>query len=122
MKFKVQGRNLMLTEASHKEMKTLEFFLTRKADNYRFHPLYKKGQWDGNISFFKAKRYIPSGLWKELLQLCKDNNFPFDIDKSGFNQLFETQIQENEFKSWVMKKFQGEKNPDLIKQMLLGKL
>lgn len=111
MKFKVQGRSLMLTQASHTEMKTLEYFLTRKADNYRFHPLYKKGHWDGNISFFKAKRYIPSGLWKEILQLCKDNNFPFDIEKEGFNQLFETKIKETDFKSWVARKFQGEKKP-----------
>ena len=58
MQFEVRDRDLMLTKATSQELSTLEKFLTRKADNYRFHPLYKKGVWDGNISFFKGKRAI----------------------------------------------------------------
>lgn len=107
MKFTIKDRDLMLTEASHEEMKTLEFFLIRKADNYRFNPLYKKGHWDGNISFFKSKRYIRSGLWKELLILAKDNNYSFEIE--NFEQLIEKKITENDFRLWIINKFPTDK-------------
>jgi hypothetical protein len=102
MKFILKDRNLMLTEATSKEMETLNFFLTRKADNYRFHPLYKKGVWDGTISFLKGGRYVPNGLWKELLQLAKDNDYSFDIE--GFPNLIERTIKEDTFRNWVMRK------------------
>jgi superfamily II DNA or RNA helicase len=54
--------------------------------------------WDGNISFIKRNK-IPSGLWKEVVDICKE--YDFKLSMNGITDLFNTDITESEFLDWV---------------------
>ena len=60
------------TEMEYEQMKSS---LTKRIEGWRFHPLVKKKVWDGNISFIKRNR-IPAGLWKEVVDVCKEYEEP----------------------------------------------
>ena len=53
---------LIIREAEEIEYEQLKSSFTKKVDGWRFHPLVKRGVWDGNISFVKGNK-LPSGLW-----------------------------------------------------------
>jgi hypothetical protein len=42
---------LRVDEASEMEVEQLNISLNRRIENWRFHPLVKKGLWDGYISY-----------------------------------------------------------------------
>ena len=71
--------------------------------NYRFHPKYKAGLWDGTISIFKMKdKLLLKGLLPDLIQWAEHNQYSYDlseraqqglsdynIDDEKVNQLYE---------------------------------
>jgi superfamily II DNA or RNA helicase len=89
------------TEAEYEQL-TLSF--TKKIDGWRFHPLVKKGVWDGNVSFIKRNK-IPSGLWKELVDVCKEYDFKLVLD--GVTRIFDSGINREAFDEWVEGFFEG---------------
>jgi superfamily II DNA or RNA helicase len=81
MKFRIDAEKelLIATDASRVEYHQLRLHLTRFVKNHRFQPRVKMGVWDGSVSHFKDGQ-IALGLWKECLNLCKLNNWKFEIE------------------------------------------
>lgn len=82
------------TQAEYDQLKAA---YTKKADGYRFNPLYKKGLWDGNISFVKGAN-IPAGTWSYLTDVAKMCGW--DLKLNGIKALFDTEITEESFQEW----------------------
>jgi len=99
---------LVINSCTELEYDQLTASLTKRIDGWRFHPLVKKGVWDGNITFIK-KNKIPAGLWKELVNICKE--YDFKLTLNGVTRLFDTEIDESSFRKWVDTFFTGEIKP-----------
>lgn len=99
---------LVINSCTELEYDQLTASLTKRIDGWRFHPLVKKGVWDGNITFIK-KNKIPAGLWKELVNICKE--YDFKLTLNGVTRLFDTEINESSFRKWVDTFFTGEIKP-----------
>tara|TARA_Y100000389_G_scaffold14996_1_gene13246 strand:- start:1044 stop:2552 length:1509 start_codon:yes stop_codon:yes gene_type:complete len=89
---------LVVDGCTELEYEQLKSSLTKKIEGWRFHPLVKKKIWDGNISFIKRNK-IPSGLWKEVVDICKEYDLPLSIN--GVTEIFDTDIDEGKFREWV---------------------
>jgi len=89
---------LVVDGCTELEYEQLKSSLTKKIEGWRFHPLVKKKIWDGNISFIKRNK-IPSGLWKEVVDICKEYDLPLSIN--GVTEIFDTDIEEAKFREWV---------------------
>jgi superfamily II DNA or RNA helicase len=96
-------RILTLLEATEMEMEQLNLSFRKQAANARWDPRVKKGFWDGYISYFKSNRYLPSGLWSEVVDICKTYNFELGIE--GIERKFDKSIDKDEFVSWVEEKW-----------------
>ena len=92
------------TEMEYEQMKSS---LTKRIEGWRFHPLVKKKVWDGTISFIKRNK-IPAGLWKEVVDVCKQYDLPLGIN--GVTDIFDKEINEKGFRLWVSDFF--DKHPD----------
>jgi superfamily II DNA or RNA helicase len=99
------NKYLIVVEASDIEIEQLRICLTRKVNGWRFHPLVKQGHWDGNVSYFLKDRFIPAGLWREILDICKKFNYEIEIE--GIRRLFDNSIKMEEFEAWVKEYFNG---------------
>lgn len=94
---------LTLLEASEMEIEQTQLTFEKEAANAKWDPRVKKGWWSGKISYFKSNRYLPSGLWNELVDMCKTYNFPLSID--GIERKFDKDIDKDELVSWVEEKW-----------------
>lgn len=94
---------LIVADASEIEIEQLKICLTRKVNGWRFHPLVKQGHWDGNVSYFIKDRFIPAGLWKEIIEICKKFNYEIEIE--GIRRLFDNSIKHEDFEAWVKDHF-----------------
>ena len=75
-----ENRKFLIIDAcTELEYDQLKSSLTKKIEGWRFHPLVKKKVWDGSISFIKRNR-IPAGLWKEVVDVCKEYELPLGIN------------------------------------------
>jgi len=97
---------LIIDSCTELEYEQLKISLTKRIDGWRFHPLVKKGVWDGKISHIKGNK-IPAGLWKEVIDICKEYDFTYSLN--NITELFDTEITEEEFASWVNDFFQYSK-------------
>ena len=86
---------LVIDACTELEYEQLKSSLTKKIEGWRFHPLVKKRVWDGNVSFVKRNK-IPAGLWKEILDICKD--YDFQCSLNNITNIFDTEIKEEAFK------------------------
>ena len=100
-------RILMLTEATSLEIDQLNLTFRKQTENAKWDPRVKKGYWDGYISYFKSDRYLPSGLWNEVVDMCKQYDFELQIE--GIERRFDRSVDLEEFQDWVTEKF--EKSP-----------
>lgn len=89
---------LVIDSCTELEYEQLKSSLTKKIEGWRFHPLVKKKVWDGNISFIKRNK-IPAGLWKEVIDICKEYDYQFTLN--GITDIFDTSIDEEIFKTWA---------------------
>ena len=96
---------LRVDEATEMEVEQLNISLNRRIESWRFHPLVKKGLWDGYISYIKDDKWIPSGLWREVMSLCKQ--YKFELKLNGITNLFDTNIKAADFEEWAMDFFNG---------------
>lgn len=95
---------MIIDSCTELEYAQLKASLTKKVDGWRFHPLVKKGIWDGNISFIK-KNLIPAGLWKEVVDICKEYDLPLSM--SGITNIFDGTITQDAFDTWAEEFFAG---------------
>lgn len=100
-------RILSLTEATEMEMEQLKISFTREVANAKWDPRVKKGWWDGKISYFKSNRYLPSGLWNEVVDLSRTYNFELEIE--GIERKFDRDIDMEELQNWVDEKWANAK-------------
>lgn len=70
---------LTIIESSKVEFHQVKLFLTRFTKSYMFDRRYKLKVWDGKVSHFKNGTFN-LGLWKEVYNLCKLNNWKFEIE------------------------------------------
>jgi len=96
-------RILTLTEATEMELDQLALTFTKEVANAKWDPRVKKGWWDGKISYLKSNKYLPSGLWNEVVDMCKTYNFELIIN--GIERKFDRDIDKEEFKAWVEDKW-----------------
>jgi hypothetical protein len=99
------NKYLIVVEASDIEIEQLRICLTRKVNGWRFHPLVKQGHWDGNVSYLLKDKFIPAGLWKEIIDICKKYNYDIEID--GIRRLFDSSLKYEDFEAWVKEYFKG---------------
>jgi superfamily II DNA or RNA helicase len=99
MKIEIYKENpefLQVKQYTDEEIKQLEILLTKRIQNWRFHPLVKKGHWDGYFQFLDKSYRFPIGLWKYVYQGMKEwgydvqyidsQNFFYKLDKAQFVQ------------------------------------
>jgi len=88
---------LQITSCTQGEYDQYKLSLTKRIDSWRWHPLVKKGIWNGEISYIKGSK-IPSGLWKECQEIADE--YKFDISIKGINVLFNPDFVEDDFLKW----------------------
>jgi len=95
---------LRIDDATEMELEQLNISLNRRIESWRFNPLVKKGLWDGYISYIKDDKWIPSGLWREVMNICKEYNY--ELKLSGITELFDTGINQEKFTQWALDFFE----------------
>ena len=111
MKLHVNDTNeyLVIDECTSMEYSQLQISYNKEVKNARFSPAYKNAQWDGKINFIQGK-YLPAQSYKYLFDMCKD--FGFDCEVEGLDNLFDNDIDYDEFKKWCDDFFKdSEKKP-----------
>ena len=109
IKLKNLNESIMGVEGPNDIMNALRDHFTFKARGYQYNPLYKMGQWDGNIRVLKFTRYdnvngvihgtIPKGLVASLIKLSRDMKFRLTMDK---NLVFEKDDRDlDDYISWL---------------------
>lgn len=57
----------------------LNDFFSFYSDNYKFHPKYKAGFWDGKIRLFSYRdSSLPRGLIHRLIEFCEDREYTYE--------------------------------------------
>ncbi len=92
-------RWLILEQATQIEIEQLNISLTKRIQNWRFHPLVKKGIWDGYFTFFRQDKYVQSGLWREVYDIAKQFEYPIQL--KNISVIFDNNITYETFKEWA---------------------
>jgi superfamily II DNA or RNA helicase len=95
---------LRIDQATDLELEQLNISMTRRIEGWRFNPLVKRGVWDGYISYVKDDKWIPSGLWQEVMKICKSYNYELKIN--GITRLFDRDITSEGFEEWSLEFFE----------------
>ena len=95
---------LRVDSATELEIEQLNISLTKRIESWRFNPLVKKGIWDGYVSYIKDDKWIPSGLWKEIMDMCKE--YSYDLKLNGVTELFDKSVDVDEFEKWALDFFE----------------
>lgn len=101
------NRFLSIDEASELELEQLNISLTKRIEGWRFNPLVKRGVWDGYVSYIKDNKWIPVGLWRHVMVLCKE--YRFELKINGVTRLFDSNITAESFEEWALDFFDGAK-------------
>lgn len=96
---------LRIDDATELELEQITISLTKRIDSWRFNPLVKRGVWDGYVSYIKDDKWIPAGLWRYVLQVCKDYNLEIEIN--GIKRLLDPNINAEKFEQWANDFFKG---------------
>lgn len=99
MKFEVLDSKFMkLIESTDGELKDLKFFLTRKINNFKYHPLVRKKLWNGEIKFYDNYLRVPIGLWHEINNFCINSGFEFELN--GVDKIIDKDLKYKDYKNW----------------------
>lgn len=93
---------IRIIEASKLELDQLKLSFTKKIENW-YIMKKKNPNWNCEICFFDRYLRIPFGLWKELLLMCKEYNFPFIQDE--VINFYDKTFDENVFEDWIARHF-----------------
>lgn len=86
------------------DLRQVEISLTREVRNSYIYKNSKNKKmaryagWDGKVCFFHKRRFVPVGLWNELLKIDKEWNLDITID--GLDRLISNTPTLEEFKAW----------------------
>lgn len=94
---------LRIDEATEMELEQLNISLTRRIEGWRFNPLVKRGVWDGYVSYVKDNKWIPSGLWQEVMKICKQ--YKYELKINGITRLFDKDVTAEGFEEWASEFF-----------------
>ena len=95
---------LRIDDATEMELEQLNISLNKRIESWRFNPLVKKGLWDGYISYIKDDKWIPSGLWREVMNICKE--YGYELKLNGITELFDTGVNQEHFTEWALNFFE----------------
>jgi superfamily II DNA or RNA helicase len=98
---------LRIDDAEELELEQIKISLTKRIDSWRFNPLVKKGIWDGYVSYIKDDKWIPAGLWRYVMLVCKE--YKFDLKLNGIERLFDRNINAETFEEWALEFFKDSK-------------
>lgn len=96
---------LRIDEATELEIEQVRISLTKRIESWRFNPLVKRGVWDGYVTYIKDDKWIPAGLWKYVIGVCKDYNF--EVQVNGIRRLIDPDINAEVFEQWALDFFNG---------------
>lgn len=96
---------LRIDEATEIELEQIRISLTKRIESWRFHPLVKRGVWDGYVSYIKDDKWIPAGLWRHVMTICKEYRYELKID--GIKRLIDSNINAEQFEVWATDFFKG---------------
>lgn len=96
---------LRIDEASEIELEQIRISLTKRIESWRFHPLVKRGVWDGYVSYIKDDKWIPAGLWRHVMTICKEYRYELKIE--GIKRLIDSNINAEQFEEWALGFFKG---------------
>lgn len=88
------------------EKRQIEISLTKKVNNWFFHPLVKKKIWDGNVCFVEKKGLVwrvPVGLWMEIFSIGKE--FGYEVQIEGLDSLILSDLTLEDFQNWTTEFF-----------------
>lgn len=95
---------LRILDCTTQEYNQVKLSFVKKTKNYKYSPLFKKGLWDGNISFYKGN-LIPSGMYDYLKsEMSKIGSC---VKISGFDRLIDKELTEDTFNEWCDIFFEG---------------
>ena len=80
------------------EKRQLEISFKKRIKNHWNNPLVKKKVWDGYFNFIYKDKFIPIGLWRELLNVCE--KFKFNINKSFLNDIIDSSILQEDIQEY----------------------
>lgn len=96
---------LRIDDATELELEQITISLTKRIESWRFNPLVKRGVWDGYVSYIKDDKWIPAGLWRHVIQICKEYNL--EIEMNGIKRLIDPNINADTFEKWALGFFEG---------------
>lgn len=96
---------LRIDEVTELELEQITISLTKRIDSWRFNPLVKRGVWDGYVSYIKDDKWIPAGLWKYVMNVCKE--YKYELKINGIKRLIDPDIGAEVFESWALDLFNG---------------
>ena len=94
---------LRVDDITELELEQLNISLTKRIESWRFNPLVKKGVWDGYVSYIRDDKWIPAGLWRYVMNVCKEYSYDLKID--GIKRLIDTNINQDRFTEWSLEFF-----------------
>ena len=94
---------LRVDEITELELDQLNISLTKRIESWRFNPLVKRGVWDGYVSYIRDDKWIPAGLWRYVMNVCKEYSYDLKID--GIKRLIDTNISQDRFTEWSLEFF-----------------
>jgi len=94
---------LRIDDVTELELEQLNISLTKRIESWRFNPLVKRGVWDGYVSYIKDDKWIPAGLWRYVMGVCKD--YKYELQINGIRRLIDANIQQDEFTEWALEFF-----------------
>lgn len=96
---------LRIDDATELELEQITISLTKRIESWRFNPLVKRGVWDGYVSYIKDDKWIPAGLWRHVIQICKE--YKLEIEINGIKRLIDPNINADTFEAWALDFFKG---------------
>ena len=98
---------LRIDEITELELEQLTISLTKRIENWRFNPLVKRGVWDGYVSYIKDDKWVPAGLWRYIMGICKE--YKYELKINGIRRLIDPHISAEQFEEWALSFFDGSK-------------
>lgn len=90
---KPYNESFVQIEAEYSQLLEISDYFTFMAQNYKFHPKFKKGMWDGKIRLFNVKdRLFPKGLIFRLYQFASERKHEIDIKEKSSGEKITTEI------------------------------
>ena len=99
------GRFIQIVDSTEMEHKQMHSSFKKRIDSWKWHPLVKRGIWDGYIAFIDKYNRIPIGLWFKLVNICE--KYKIELDFEGAETLVDKDFSYEEFEEWVWELFKG---------------